>query len=181
MTAAGGARRASGGTKIEQPPVAVLQGQRGPVAAITPPAPGQLIGMARRDKAREDRLCGVTFGKLGDDRQHARHPRRMPGRVLGKQILHVDAEMRGVAPERTKAQRARLRHTRLTNAARPRVPASRNGGGQQRREFRRSELERENAAQPEHSKRFQPPQPLGRRQRAHPRAIPHNLGRAGHL
>ena len=83
----------------------------------------------RRNEAGEDRLLGVTLRDLDDDRQDALHPRRMPGRVLGKQILHVDAEVDGTRPERTKAQRARLRHllrhTGLTNAGRPRVPPHR--------------------------------------------------------
>src|SRR5690348_515600 len=147
---------------------------------VAPPAPGQFVGMTRRDKAREDRLSGMALGDLDDDRQNAIHPRRVPGRVLGKQILHVDAEMRGFGPEPTKAQRVRLCHTRLTNAGGPRVPASRSSGGQQGREFGRSELERESATQPEHSNRFKPPQPLSSWCRAW-RAVPHNLGCTGHL
>src|SRR5213075_870975 len=90
--------------------------------------PRQLVRMMRRNEAGEDRPLGVTLRDLDDDRQDALHPRCMPERVVGEQILHVDAEMGGPWPEPTKAQRAGLRHllrhTGLTNAGRPRVPAS---------------------------------------------------------
>src|SRR5438874_12301570 len=96
---------------------------------VAPPAPRQFVGIMRRNEAGEDRLFGVTLRDLDDDRQDALHPWRMPGRVLGKQILHVDAEMDGTRPERTQAERARLRHMLrhygLTNAGRAGDPALR--------------------------------------------------------
>src|SRR5437868_14965262 len=89
---------------------------------VAPPAPRQFVGIMRRNKPRKDRLLAMALRDLDDDRQSALHPWRVPGRVLGKQILHVDAEMGGPPAERPEAKRARLRHTRLTNAGRPRVP-----------------------------------------------------------
>jgi hypothetical protein len=74
---------------------------------IMPPATRQFVGIAGRDKPREDRLRGVALRDLDDDGQNALHPRRMPGRVLGEKALHVDAEMRRVGAERAEAQRGR--------------------------------------------------------------------------
>ena len=44
-------------------------------------------------KAGKDGPLRMRFGNPRDNRQDPLHPRRMPGRILGEETLHVDAEM----------------------------------------------------------------------------------------
>jgi len=43
----------------------------------------------------------VTLGNAGHDWKHPCHPRCMPRGLLGKNILHVDAEMGGAVRQGT--------------------------------------------------------------------------------
>ncbi len=64
-----------------------------PALKIRPPLPGRLFGRVRRDEAREDRSFGMAVHDIGNGREHPLHPRRLPNSSLGKNALHIDAQV----------------------------------------------------------------------------------------
>src|SRR5690242_7767477 len=71
---------------------------------ITAPASGHVLRPLRRDEARENRPRGLGAGYPPDNRDDLFHPGDVPVGALGKNCLHVDAEMHGSGSERAIVQ-----------------------------------------------------------------------------
>jgi hypothetical protein len=55
--------------------------------------PGLASAPSQGEEADEHALIGVVSRNFLDCRQHTRHPRCMPRRPFGEDVLHVDAEV----------------------------------------------------------------------------------------
>ena len=58
-----------------------------------------MLGILRRDEAREDRAIGMAPGNLQHLGQHPGQPRHEPFSRFGEQALHVDGDVNRRAVE----------------------------------------------------------------------------------
>src|ERR1700730_5036600 len=110
------------GNQIDEPWVKTFECQIPPSLIIPPPSSGHLVGFHRRNKACENRSCGVARRDSFDDRQDARHPWRVPGCRFGKEVLHINAKMEGAIGQGTERESSGDRHSDITPATGGFVP-----------------------------------------------------------
>ena len=93
------------GHQLQQPWIQHPPRHLRPAGVIAPPAAGQLVRLPGRQEAGED---GVLRPVTDEAAHHGRgplRPRHMPGGLLRKQLLHVDAEMDRPVPQPAERQR----------------------------------------------------------------------------
>src|SRR3954453_23815850 len=75
----------------------MLAGRLAPETKIALPLSGPIFRIFGRDESREDRSGLMARNDRGDRRQYSRHPWRRPETAGSEDVLHVDAQVNGVA------------------------------------------------------------------------------------
>jgi hypothetical protein len=67
-----------------------------PATKVMLPLAGAIFGALRGDEPGEDGALAIALDDRFDRRQHLVHPGRRPETIARKDVLHVDAKVRGV-------------------------------------------------------------------------------------
>src|SRR5690349_12971126 len=83
------------GHQVEQTRIDAIARECTPALKVTAPATVHILWILRRDKSCEYGIPWSIVGEFGHHGADPVHPWRVPCRILGKHVLHIDAQMHG--------------------------------------------------------------------------------------